>query len=499
MAMEGTVIRGDAQTWFEGAALDSRSVTGGELFFALAGEHTDGHRFVGDALGRGATGAVIDRALEEIEDPGDDGVLIQVDDTFDALHALTRHVRREVPRKLVAITGSAGKTTTKELLATMLGRRYRVAKSLGNLNNLYGFPISLLAIPDDTEWMVAEMGMSTPGELAGVSRLGRPDVAVLTNVRPAHLESFEERAAMRGEARAALDLLRAVGDAKAELFEGLSPEGTVVANAGDPEVVRVVRGYLASRTGEIRVVWYGLDEERAADPEVPLDVWAKDLHHLGPDNGDIEGMGFTLESRDGEAAVTLALHGVVNVENFLAAAATAWALGLRMDEIAATAERATPLPGRGRIHRLGRDICLIDDSYNSNPAALDRALDAARELEGRRHWVILGDMLELGSGAPDFHRRAGERAAALGFAFVLGVGALARHLVDGAVRSGADGEWLADAAAASVRVEGMSRPGDVILVKGSRGVGLEVVVDALLRDAAAGSSSDAGGDFGRSG
>ncbi len=443
--MEGTVIAGSGESVWSGAALDSRKVAGGELFFALPGETSDGHLFVADALERGAAAAVVHRQVPK--PPA--GALIRVDETFAALHALTRAVRRRVPGRLAGITGSIGKTTTKELLAAMLARRFRVAASPGNLNNLYGFPLSLLGIPDDTEWMVAEMGMSTPGELARISRLGRPDVAVFTNVRPVHLEFF--------------GTLRAIADAKAELFEGLAADGLVVANVDAPEVARICSGRSQ------RVVWYGLEgsaEVRAEGVEA------------APAGRD--GSRFRLVAGGRSAAVELPLHGRYNVANFLAAAACAHALGIAAEEIAAAAAAARPAAMRGVVHRLAGGTLVIDDSYNSNPEALARALESAAALPAARRWAVLGEMLELGPGAPDFHARAGATAARLGFSPVVGVGEGARPLVDAARSAGVEGRWLADAAAAAAAAAAILEPGDVVLVKGSRGVGLEAVVRGLL-------------------
>jgi UDP-N-acetylmuramoyl-tripeptide--D-alanyl-D-alanine ligase len=222
-AMTGEVVTGDGSAFWQGAALDSRKVQGGELFFALRGAATDGHRFVPQALASGAAAAVVDRDLELAALPPG-GTLVRVADAYEGLHALTRAIRLEVPRHVVGITGSTGKTTTKELLGAVLGRRFRTAKSPGNLNNLYGFPLALLSVPDGTEWMVAEMGMSTPGELRGVSLLGRPDVAVYTNVRPVHLEFFGD--------------VRTIAEAKAELLAGLAPGGVNVAQPHPAEVSR---------------------------------------------------------------------------------------------------------------------------------------------------------------------------------------------------------------------------------------------------------------------
>jgi UDP-N-acetylmuramoyl-tripeptide--D-alanyl-D-alanine ligase len=454
-AVGGRVIPGDAgdpASAIDGAAIDSRAVRGGELFFAFAGEHTDGHRFVPDALARGAAAAMV----QEEVGPQPAGALIRVEDTFAALHDLARSVRTRTPEKLAGITGSAGKTTTKELLGAMLAARFRTAWTPGNLNNLYGFPLSLLNVPDGTEWMVAEMGMSTPGELAQLSRLGRPDVAVFTVVRPVHLEFFESVAA--------------IAEAKSELLAGLAADGFIVANADDPEVTRIARRHGA------RVVWYGIRSAAA-------DVRGRDLR---PEAAGTVGSRFTLEAGGQSVEIRLPLHGLYNVENCLAAAAAAWALGVTLPEIAAAVAGVRPAAMRGVVHRASGGFLLVDDSYNSNPDAVDKALASAAALApGARLLAVLGDMLELGPEAPRFHREAGERAARLGFSPVAAVGELARELAAGAAAAGAEAPWLADADAAADWAAAEVRPGDVVLVKGSRGVKLDRVVRRLLGAAAA--------------
>jgi UDP-N-acetylmuramyl pentapeptide synthase len=574
-AAGGRVVAGDPQALLQGAAIDSRTVRGGELFFAFAGTHADGHRFVGDAFSRGAGGAVVQdleaaaaswpplagaaAAPERAAIPAGAGILeggnpegaatpaatpaaaaaipgaapsapavILVADTFAALHDVARSVRRRVPRRLVGITGSAGKTTTKELLAAMLEARYRVARNPGNFNNLYGFPVALLNVPDDTEWMVAEMGMSTPGELRRLSLLGRPDVALFTVVRPAHLQFF--------------DTLRGIAEAKSELLAGLAADGLVVANAGDPEVVRIVRRYQQGRerpegpasvtgvpgaegrrvagavAGGRRVVWYGIrataedaasHEEAAqrstadatakgfapedgmpagaapADPGGPaawrprVDVAASDL---APGPGGA-GTRFVLWAGGRSQEVLLPLHGLYNVENCLAAAACAFALGVPLTDIAAAAARARPAAGRGVVHRVRGprgELTVVDDSYNSNPDALEKALESAARLPAARRLAVLGDMLELGPEGPRFHREGGLAAARLGFGPVAGVGELARELVAAARAGGAPASWHPDAAAAADWAAAETREGDLVLVKGSRGVGLDLVVRRLL-------------------
>jgi UDP-N-acetylmuramoyl-tripeptide--D-alanyl-D-alanine ligase len=444
LAMRGELISGQADASWQGASLDSRKISGGELFFALQGEHTDGHQFVDAALERGASAVVV---CEGSRIPAG-GTAIVVGDTFAALHSLTRAVRDEVPRKMVAITGSVGKTTTKELLADMLAEKFRVARNPGNLNNLYGFPIALLGIPDDTDWMVAEMGMSTPGELSQVSRLGRPDMALLTNVRPVHLESFGS--------------LRTIADAKAELLDGLVEGGTIVANRDDVEVVRIAQGY------DGPVVWYAL--------EVDAEYQARDIEPLGADR---VGTRFLLVARGEEVEIELRLHGRYNVENFLAAAACAHTLGISTEWIAASARSVEGQPMRGVVHLLQPGTWLIDDSYNSNPQAVSAALKSALDFNAKRYWAVLGDMLELGETAAQLHEEVGREAADLGFSPIVGVGELARNLIRGAAANGAETHWFADSAAASQGLEDTLRSGDVTLVKGSRGMGLELVVESL--------------------
>jgi UDP-N-acetylmuramoyl-tripeptide--D-alanyl-D-alanine ligase len=453
VAMSGALVGGDAGAPWTRATLDSRKVEGGELFFALPGENVDGHDFAGAALARGAAAAVVERPVTLAEGDTSDGAVIRVPKVYDALHALTRAVRRELPERLIGITGSSGKTTTKELLALALERRFRVAKSLGNLNNLLGFPLTLLAAPAETELLVAEMGMSLPGELAAISRMARPDVALFTNVRPVHLEG--------------LGSLESIAAAKAELLEGLAPGGLVVANAEDRWVRWIVARWTTRGSGG--VVWFGGDSAyRIAD--------------LEPREGG--GTRFRLLTPEGEATIELPLHGAYNAENFLAAAACAHALGVPLAELPAAAAAAAPVGGRGAVVRLASGATLVDDSYNSNPVALRRALESARALAGRRHWAVLGDMLELGPDAPRLHREEGEAAARLGFAPVVGVGPLARHLVDGAAAGGAEARWFASADEAAGFAPGELAAGDVVLVKGSRGVRLEKVVGALERSGA---------------
>ena len=481
-AMSAELLVGDGETRWSGAALDSRRVGGGELFFALPGEQTDGRRFALSALSRGAAAAIVERPDDELVKAVDElaretdtvtqPALISVSDALEGLHDLTRAVRAEVPERLVGLTGSAGKTTTKELLVLMLARCYRTVGSPGNLNNLYGFPIALLGIPDDTEWMVAEMGMSTPGELGGVSRLGKPDVALFTNVRAVHLEAFETT-----EHRASIDDIK---EAKAELLEGTTTETVVVANAADPAVVDIASRHL-DKGGEVIGFAFSRDDVPSSCG-FPVDLWVEDYEAF-----DLEGVGsagrFRLVASDGESQdVVLPMHGQVNAENCLAAATCARKLGVSLTEIAGAVAEASLPAGRGRVVTLRSGARLIDDSYNSNPAALVHALEAAAALDGQRHWCVLGEMRELGMDALALHEEAGERAVRAGFDPVVGVGELAHALVETAAAAGARTAWFVSARQAIEWIKGELSAGDVVLVKGSRGVALERLVVGLCEE-----------------
>lgn len=475
-AAGGRLLAGEPSAELDGAALDSRAVEPGNLFFALRGEENDGHEYLPDAARRGAAVAAVHLDPPDLPELPEDApmALLRVEDTYAALHDLARAARREIPERLVAITGSAGKTTTKDLLTALLGRRFRVAKNPGNFNNLYGYPVSLLNIPDDTEWMVAEMGMSSPGELGQVSRLGLPDVAVFTNVRAVHLEFFPD--------------VDGIAEAKAELLEGVSADGLVVANADDPRVMRIA-GRHRERGG--RVVTYGVESAEAAYR----------AEEIRPGLGDYPGSHFRLVTPSATAEIGLSLLGRHNVENFLAAAAAALEIGVPLDQVAAAAGEVRPTEQRGVLHRLApagkagkagegdAEIVVVDDSYNSNPSALERVLETYAEIpppgEGGRRWAVLGDMLELGPEEERFHREAGERAAELGFAPIVGVGELARALSEAAEAAAAGGRaagesrWFASATEAADFVAAEVEPGDLVLVKGSRGVGLDTIVCGL--------------------
>jgi UDP-N-acetylmuramoyl-tripeptide--D-alanyl-D-alanine ligase len=428
---------------FTGVSIDSRTVAPGALFFAIPGLRFDGHEFLAQAAERGARAAVVAR---EVPTPA--GLpLVRVADTTRALAVLAAQVRRETNLPVVAVTGSVGKTTTKDMIAALLGGLGPVLKTEGNLNNQYGLPLTLLRLRKEHRAAVVELGMSAPGEIRALSSVAQPDVAVITRVAPVHLEFFPS--------------LDAIAEAKAEILEGLALRGTAVLNGDDLRLRRI--GERFSR----RVVWFGRGEG--------CSVSCDDERQNG------SGIALSLRVGDESVPVRLPLAGAHFVEDFLAAAAVAHLLGVPAASLAAAAASLTPARHRGELLRLAEDVLVLDDCYNSSPAALEAAILTLGTLPARRRVAVLGDMLELGRSAPALHR---ERGRALGgrVAVVIGVGTLAKEILRGAREAGVSPASLHhfdDALQAAAALPALVEPGDTLLVKGSRGVALEAVVDAL--------------------
>jgi len=430
-----------------GVAVDSRRARPGDLFVAIRGARVDGHDYARDAVSRGAAALLGERRPADLP-PGFPAVL--VDRPLSALLELAAATKRSAGFRLAAITGSAGKTTTKDFAAAVLGRRFTVEKTPGSQNSQIGFPMSVMNLPRTPEWMVGEMGLSAPRELARLSRAFEPDVAAILLVAPAHLEFF-----------ASVD---AIAEAKAEILEGLKPGGTLVANADDPRV----SGIAARHRG--RVVRFG----RGA----PADVTARAVV------AEPDGSRFVLATPGGESPVRLPLPGAHQVTNFLAAAAIGHAVGVPPSECAAAAETLTPAAHRGEVRRHASGAILYDDAYNANPASMRAALETLAALPARRRIAVLGDMLELGPEEDRWHREAG--AAAFGRADLLvcvgeraplyGEGAVGAGLPESAVRRVASPEDAAGLLA------GLLVAGDAALFKASRGIGLERAVDLLAAE-----------------
>jgi UDP-N-acetylmuramoyl-tripeptide--D-alanyl-D-alanine ligase len=433
------LLQGSGLLRYDGVSIDSRTLRAGELFFAVAGPRFDGHDFVAEVARKGAAAAVVHH---DVASPAG-FPLVRVADTTAALADLARETRQRAALPVVAVTGSTGKTTTKDMAAALLAAKGPVLKTEGNLNNQYGLPLTLLRLEERHAAAVLELGMSAPGELRALSAIARPDVAVITKIAPVHLEFFPS--------------LDAIADAKAEILEGLRPGGTAVLNGDDPLLVARGRAFPG------RVVWFGRDRRF----EVSAEGW----------RGNAFGMRFDLVIDGRKHDVALPLIGLHTVENFLAAAAAAWLLGMAPEAIATVAPSLRPARHRGEVLALGEGVTLIDDCYNSNPAAVEAALAALQLCRGQRRVAFLGEMLELGPSGPALHREAGVKAAGQ-LDLLVGVGALARELVEAAAGR-IETRHCGDAAEAAAVARELVRPGDAVLVKGSRGVGLEAVVDAL--------------------
>jgi len=431
---------------FSGVGTDSRTLDPGELFVALRGEHFDGHEFVAAALAGGAEAALVDCVV-----PGVDGSrLLVVGDTLRALGDLAALMRRRSSMRVVAVTGSNGKTTTKEMIAAICEHacapRHKVLKTQGNLNNLIGLPLTLLRADGDEAVGVLELGMNQPGEIARLTEIARPDFAVVTNVGHAHLER--------------LGSLAGVAEEKGELYAGLPNDAVIAVNQDDEWVVRIAARFRGRR------VTFGRDG----------DVQAAAVRNFG-----VDGMGFDLVIDDERRPVRLPFVGVHNVANALAAAALAHAMGIGLDAIVAGLSRRSAAQMRMQVIRLANGVTVINDAYNANPESTEAALRAVQLLPGRSV-AVLGDMWELGSGGRRAHREIGARVASLGFDELFVVGALADEIEAGALEVGmpaAHVHVLASNAAAAEAVRAAWRGGDVVLVKGSRGMRMEEIVCAL--------------------
>ena len=432
-----------------GYSIDSRTLNAGDLFFAVTGERVDGHDYVAQALENGAVAAVVsNRWLAPAE--MDACKLLYVPEGEDcvlaAMQTLARRVRQQWGKRVIGITGSAGKTTTKEAVAAVLAAHFAVLRSAGNLNNHFGVPLQLLRLQPEHEVAVIEMGMNHAGEIASLAKIAQPDWGVVSNVAAVHLEHFA-------------DGLDGIARAKAELVQALPADGLAFLNADDARVAAMGDGL-----GK-RAVLYGL----AADAQVRAEEIA--------DEGT-SGVRFTAVAGGERAPVALKLMGRHNVQNALAAIAVGLASGLSLAECAQAVGMLQAGDKRGTV-TVWQGATLLNDCYNSNPVALDAMVDAllAMPLGARgRHIVVAGEMLELGPQGAALHRACGQRMAARGVQAVVGVRGLAQALVEG---FGAGGTFVETPAAAGAWMRQNLQPGDAVLLKASRGVRLEGALEAL--------------------
>jgi UDP-N-acetylmuramoyl-tripeptide--D-alanyl-D-alanine ligase len=421
----------------EGYSIDTRTLQPGELFFAIKGERLDGHDYVEGALRAGAAAAVISR--EQLGRFADTSKLMVVDETTLALQHLGAAVRRLWGRKLIGVTGSAGKTTTKDCIAHLLGARFHVLKSLGNLNNHFGLPMQLLCLEAQHEFAVIEMGMSHAGEITRLAEIAAPDEGVVTNIGLAHLENF---ATQDGIARA-----------KYELIEALPAGGHAFLNADDPYVSQFGRDFHG------KVTLYGIEH--------PCDYRAQSIALRG-----VLGSEFDLVGPGFREPAAMPLMGRHNVLNALAAVAVATEHGVSPCDAVARLGSLSAGDKRGEVREV-RGAILINDCYNSNPKALDSMVAVLAQTPARRRIVIAGEMLELGPGAPELHRACGRQMALLKADYVVGVRGNGEFIAEGAASSGVAAEFVETPEQAGEWLARNLREGDAVLLKASRGVGLE--------------------------
>jgi len=466
-AMNGALVTGDVSRTLASVSIDTRTLAPGDLFVAIRGERFDGAQFAAAAIDAGAAGVVVPRGWwtaaaganargAASPDPsvprsgGGPPAVIEVDDTTAALQALARAIRRDSGAKVVAITGSAGKTTTKEATSELLSTRYRVIRNRGNFNNHIGLPLSLVELRRRPEIAVVELGMNHAGEISTLVRIAEPEVRVWTNVGDAHVGFF-----------ASVD---AIADAKAEIFEGARPSDLLVANADDARIEARLPAFAG------RVSTFGIERD--------ADIRAATVADRG-----IDGTNARVTTPRGAVQVSTSLVGRGNLENLLAAIGVAIEFDVPLEDIAAASARLRPASHRGEIVRLHGGVTVIDDSYNANPTATKAALDVLASSPAARRIAVIGEMLELGDQSAELHAMVGRAAARAGLDLLLTVGGRpAGALADAAVAAGmnashvrhlATSEDAADAAAASVGA------GDLVLVKGSRGIRTDRVVDRL--------------------
>lgn len=461
--INGTLISGDQETVLSGISTDSRTTRHGDLFWALRGARYDGHDFALKAIEQGAAGIVVQNDWLRLECAAKDTncdtlssrnpVVISVDDTLEALGDLAAWWRRRHDLKVVAITGSSGKTTTKEMVAAILKIGNMTLRNQGNFNNLIGLPLTLLKLKGDYKRAVLEMGMNRPGEISRLTEIANPDVGVILNVGMAHLEGLSD--------------LDGVAKAKTELIKKISSRGLVILNGDDEPLMKRASTFLKQK------MTFGLGQGN--------DVRAANIKNDGP-----EGIRFDLIYRDNCWPVQIKVPGLHNLQNALAAAAVGFSLNELPENISDGLGIFSGIKGRFEVASIAEGIMLVDDTYNSNPSSLGAALDAVISIVNKEGRLIvgLGEMMELGDATIHAHREAGQKVAEAGACSFFAMGEHAQEMINSAQIAGIPADRLKVMETHDEMVKEIAdtmREGDLILLKGSRKMGLEKVVEGLRR------------------
>jgi UDP-N-acetylmuramoyl-tripeptide--D-alanyl-D-alanine ligase len=450
----GGTLEGPGNVKVRGYSIDSRTLNAGELFFAIRGPRFDGHQFVQQAFEKKAAGVVVELPSPGLRPPSPEGrgpvPEIRVPSTVEALQNLARDVRRRWGMPIIGVTGSAGKTTTKEMISAVLGKKFTVLRSVGNLNNEFGLPLCLLRAERYQTIGVLEMGMSAKGEIRKLASIAEPNEGVVTNVNPVHLEFFKS--------------VDEIAEAKAELLEGLHDPKIAYLNNDDSRVRSMARKF----TGKI--VTYGV--KSVASFKV------QQMQDLG-----LEGTAFTIHHGRRDLNFALPLLGQHNVANAIAAIAVGATHEVPWEQMREAIGEMKAEKMRGQVIKFREGFAAIDDSYNSNPRALSEMIRFLGRLQGyQRKILVAGEMLELGPDGPELHRNCGREAARAGLELIVAVQGQATEILEGALEAGMDRsrlKFMRDAVQTGDLLARTLRKGDVVLIKGSRGVKLDQTLDTL--------------------
>ena len=451
-ATGGTLAGGSTETLFKGVSTDSRQIMRGSLFIPLIGEKFDGHDYIAAAVRNGAHGFLVERGYEnKIKGAFQDKTIIRVDDTLKALGDIAHFWRRKFRVTVVAITGSSGKTTTKEMLAGIAGLTKKVITAQGNYNNLIGLPITILNINAQHELAILEMGTNTRGEIGRLTEIAEPDIGLITNIGPAHLEGFKSVEMVREE--------------KLDLFRNMPETGVAVINLDDERLLVTDKEWRGKK------VTFGLGKDANVSAE-------------GVEMKGTKGVDFTIRMGSFGQEITLPAAGIHNVCNALAAAATAWALGIDFSTICQGLTAFRPISGRMEIHRLKNGAFIINDTYNANPASFGAALKTLRDLkENQKSAVVMADMLELGDQAEAMHEGIGSLMADTGVDTIYLRGRLSQATAAGALKRKMSKENIVlfeDPDEIIAHLTSHIKRGDWILVKGSRQTRMEQAVEKII-------------------
>ena len=448
-AVDGT-LAGPATVLARGYSIDSRTVKAGDLFFAVKGPRFDGHDFLQQAVDKKASGIVIDAQFQtSIETKSDFGI-IRLASPVEALRTLAKNVRRRWGKPIIGVTGSAGKTTTKEMIAAVLAKKFKVLRTIGNFNNEIGLPLTLLRLEHHQDMGVLEMGMSAKGEIRNLAAIAEPNEGLITNVNAVHLEFFKS--------------VDEIAEAKAELLGGLVAPRIAYLNNDDPRVSAMARNF------DGKIVTFGVKNAAAFKVQKYQDL-------------GIEGSSFTVQHESREVKFVLPLPGSHNVTNALAAITVGVSHDVPWEEIRAAVAEFKPEKMRGQIVRFREGFVAVDDSYNSNPKALTEMIRFIGNVQGyTRKIIVAGEMLELGPESAALHQGCGKEAAKAGASLIVGVQGMAKEILEGARDAGIPADrlkFVPDALQAGEFLARTVKSGDIVLIKGSRGVKLEQALNTL--------------------